>query len=819
MIDPRKPDYQNTPVSPHRPRFEYAPIDGRATPLVTIITPFYNAAEVFHETARSVLQQSFQQWEWLIIDDASTDQSSLAMLSQYRDRDPRIRIIRNERNLGLPGTRNAGFAAATTQYVMMLDDDDLLEPTAVEKMLWFLLTHPRYAAVTGWTVGFGGQQYLWPKGFDCCEQILSANCLTSIAMVRRSIHQSVGGFDASIRDGMEDWEFWLRLADRGLWGATIPEYMQWYRRRPAHSDRWASLDDGERQRSFGRQLRSKYPKLYKGGFPKVEPRWHMPMDAVPEQLLQGNALRKSRPRILMILPWLTLGGADKFNRDLVEQLTGRNWEVTIATTLAGDHSWAPEFARYTPDVFPLYHFLLPPDQPAFLRYLIESRRPDVVLVSNSEFGYLLLPYLRTLCPEPAYVDFCHMEEEHWKGGGYPRFSAGMQEMLDLGIVSSQHLKSWMARRGADPGRIEVCYTNIDAKQWERSDERRLALRRKHGIDDGARVILYAARICPQKQPEVFADVMGELARRKCGFLSLVAGDGEQRPWLERYVRKHGLSDRVRMLGPLPNQTVQELMMAADIFFLPSQWEGIALSIYEAMAVGLSVVGAAVGGQRELVEPGTGFLIERSTPAAETAQYADILARLLANPAEVQAIGQRARQRIVQQFPLDAMGSRMVDLFERARALKKTSPRPSIPRRYALECATQAVEYVRLNRTVDELWIRQRTLDRQEQGAADATGAGDLFEQLRVQNELAYIENSRTWQLVLTIKRNPLYRLWARSRYGPAWDAAPSDESPMRRLDRIRKSRYFRLVRAVRQSRPYGWYARHRYGPSFVNLWR
>ncbi|MGB9830747.1 MAG: glycosyltransferase family 2 protein, partial [Fervidicoccus fontis] len=165
MINPTSPDYNNTPVSPNRPVFGYFPSNLNETPYVTIITPFYNTDSVFHETAQSVLQQSFQQWEWFIINDGSTDPDALSILEKYRYFDPRIKVIDHDANRGLSAARNTGFSLARTSYIVQLDSDDLLEPTAVEKWLWFLESYPEYGFVKGYSVGFGAQEYLWQKGF------------------------------------------------------------------------------------------------------------------------------------------------------------------------------------------------------------------------------------------------------------------------------------------------------------------------------------------------------------------------------------------------------------------------------------------------------------------------------------------------------------------------------------------------------------------------------------------------------------------------------------------------------------------------------
>jgi glycosyltransferase involved in cell wall biosynthesis len=704
MIDPACPDYTNTPVSEQRPRFAYVPKCLSAAPCVTIVTPFYNTDAVFHETARSVLRQSLQQWEWLIINDGSTDPSSLAILESYRHCDPRIRIIDHNANRGPSAARNTGFQVAQTQYVVQLDSDDLLEPTAVEKWLWFLESHPEFAFIKGYSVGFGAQEYLWQKGFHSGSAFLEDNLVATTSAIRKALLQAVGGYDEALRTGLEDWDFWLRCASSGYWGGTIPEYLDWYRRRQTHNDRWTIWDNTERQRAFQARLRQKYPHLWNGGFPRIQPRWPMPNDTVSDEVLCENRLRKDKPRLLMIVPWLTLGGADKFNLDALEQLTRRGWEVTVATTLKGDLPWLPSFARYTPDIFILHHFLRLADYPRFLRYLIQSRQVDIVLVSNSELGYLLLPYLRACFPDVAFLDFCHMEQEDWKNGGYPRMAVEYQELLDVNVVSSEHLKQWLVKRGADPQRVRVCYTNIDPTKWHPPDpDRREAIRREFGVNGTVPVILYAGRICTQKQPSVFAHTIRRLSQRAFHFVTLVAGDGPELEWLRSFVKRQGLSGSVRLLGAVANERVQELMVAADIFFLPSQWEGIALSMYEAMACGLPVIGADVGGQRELITPECGVLVARSNEENEAEQYARILGELLQDAGRRREMGQAGRRQVETHFRLEQMGEGLTSLLQEAMRLHVTQPRPVPGLGLGRACAAQAVEYVRLSDVADGLW--------------------------------------------------------------------------------------------------------------------
>ncbi len=425
-------------------------------------------------------------------------------------------------------------------------------------------------------------------------------------------------------------------------------------------------------------MQQRYPRLWQeGGFPQVNPRHHHSFDPLPSDLPVANVLHKEKPRLLLVVPWLHWGGADKFNLDLVRGLSAKGWELTIATTLPGDQGWLPQFTACTPDVFILDHFLRLVDYPRFLRYLIASRQVDAVVMSHSEFGYRLLPYLRAHFPQLPILDYCHIEVEQWKDGGYPRMSVDYEDLLNLTAVASEHLRDWMVQRGADASRIEVCYINIDPDQWRPDQAQRQAARRQLNIAESSPVILFAGRLVPQKQPHVLAETLLRLHLQGLPFAALIAGNGEDEPWLRSFLDQHALRGRVRLLGAVSEERMQQLMAAADIFFLPSRWEGISLAIYEAMASGLPVVSADVGGQRELVTPDCGFLITRSDERTETEQYAAILGGLIHDREQRSAMGQAGRERVMSHFRLDDMVETMASLVGEAQAAAEAHP-ASVP---------------------------------------------------------------------------------------------------------------------------------------------
>lgn len=815
MIDPIKPNYAN------RPNTRAVPVawagDASTLPAVSIVTAFYNTDAIFEETAACVFAQTLQNFEWLIINDGSTKPEALAVLEKYRRLgDPRVRVINMPQNSGPSATRNMGFRHARAEIVYQLDSDDLIEPTTLEKHVWFLRTRPQMAFAASYEAGFEAQEYLWPWGFHTPELFLKQCPVGAHTVaVRTSVHAAVGGYDESIRGGMEDWEFWLRCAAQGHWGSTIPEYLTWYRRRGSHNQRWHDWDGGEKQAAFYAKLQEKYPKLFAHGMPRPPATHSGPFQLFERPPDLVNPLKKTKPRLLMVVPWFQMGGADKYNRRMVEQLIARGWDVSLVATLRGDNGWMPQFASLTPDVFALHHFLQVEAFPAFLEYMLDSREPDAVLITNSELAYWLLPMMQARRPQAAFLDYVHMEEDYWKSGGYPRYTAGASDELDQCIVSSEHLKRWVVSRGGDEGNIAVCTTNEDTQQWQPHPEWRTRVREELKIDDSTAVLIYAGRLCAQKQPRVFARTILELRGRGLEFVALVAGDGADRAMLEAMLAEPIASGHVRMLGAVPNARMQELYAASDIFFLPSQWEGISLAVYEAMASGLAIVGADVGGQKELVTPETGVLIARGEEASEASAYAAHLESLIRDATRRTAMGQAGRARIVEHFPLEAMGARMDQLIRGAMTKAASRERPKLPPRMVRELSARAIEFVRIHDLADHLWVERERLSAQLGTALvpppSTNGTIDGLAHDPAATELAQIEHSFAWRAMSRLKGNPIYAMVARARWGEQWNMLDADEPASVRLARLKNSRSYKLIQGLKSTSVYRKYAKMKYG--------
>jgi glycosyltransferase involved in cell wall biosynthesis len=338
MINYLEPDFSDLPGRRAIPRnykrgasiFEH--ID------VSVITPYYNTEELFIETFVSLQAQSLQNWEWVIVDDGSTDEESVKRLAGIALKDDRIKFIR-QKNAGPGAARNKSFRNTSGRYVCLLDSDDMVEPTYLEKCVWFLDSNPQFAFCNSYSVVFGDQEYLWTTGFERGKAHLQANSGPPISVIRRAAYEDCDGFDESIRFGHEDWDFWLAMAKAGHWGYTIREFLQWYRKRG--DGRFEQImRSGNANDEFERMMHLKYEGLAKH-FPEPVRRHPVPYETIETNSAVSNSLaaNPSGRRIMFILPWMTTGGADRVNLDLVEGLTAKGHDITICATLLADHHW------------------------------------------------------------------------------------------------------------------------------------------------------------------------------------------------------------------------------------------------------------------------------------------------------------------------------------------------------------------------------------------------------------------------------------------------------------------------------------------------
>lgn len=178
-------------------------------PLVSIITSYYNSQEYMLQTINCVLNQTFPYWEWIIVDDGSTDNDAIKYLDEMKNIDQRFKIYHKE-NEGLAKGRDYAIKFATTNYILPLDADDLIEPTYIETLYWALETNKNAVWAFTNSLGFGQYIYLVDHDFDC-EKMKTENQITATALIRKENILRQNGYSVAKRYVNEDWHLWLRM--------------------------------------------------------------------------------------------------------------------------------------------------------------------------------------------------------------------------------------------------------------------------------------------------------------------------------------------------------------------------------------------------------------------------------------------------------------------------------------------------------------------------------------------------------------------------------------------------------------------------------
>ena len=198
-------------------------------PRVSIVIPVFNTETLFLEEAvASALRQTYPDIEIVIVDDGSTREETLGLLEELRKKDS-IQVVRQS-NSGPSAARNTGIAAATGEYILPLDADDVIEPTYVQQAYEAMEKNPKLGLVYCRADYIGAWSGPWELPDYSYPEILLGNCIFCTALFRKSDWEKVGGYKTVMRLGWEDYEFFLSLIERGLGVYCIPQVLFHYRK-------------------------------------------------------------------------------------------------------------------------------------------------------------------------------------------------------------------------------------------------------------------------------------------------------------------------------------------------------------------------------------------------------------------------------------------------------------------------------------------------------------------------------------------------------------------------------------------------------------
>jgi glycosyltransferase involved in cell wall biosynthesis len=350
-------------------------------------------------------------------------------------------------------------------------------------------------------------------------------------------------------------------------------------------------------------------------------------------------------RALILINTLGVGGAERHAVCVANWLAARGTEVDLAASageLVGELAPAVRFhpaplRRVRADL---------PLAAARIRALVVARRPSVILCNSLVMTWIA----RLASPRGCVVNIAH----GWPAAEYRRVGPLLRAANRVVAVSPE-VRTRLLAAGLPPERCDVVLNGVDLTSLgPRVGEVRAAARRALGAGPDDVAVVVVGRLTTQKAHHHVVTLAARLRDGHPRVRWAVVGEGTRAAELAGLVREAGLDDRVRMLGL--RDDVPDILGSADIYLSCSDWEGMSLTLIEAMAAGLPCVATATEGSGLLVQRDTGVLV----PIGDVDGLAVAIGELAADPSRRTRLGQAGRARVAEAF---GHGRMMAELEE------------------------------------------------------------------------------------------------------------------------------------------------------------
>lgn len=298
----------------------------------------------------------------------------------------------------------------------------------------------------------------------------------------------------------------------------------------------------------------------------------------------------------------------------------------------------------------------------YLAGLCWKERFDLVATHTSKGGFLGRIAARAAAT-PHIVHYAHgFSFNKALNPAVHRFYVLLERLAaragDLTISVNEEQRRMAVKLGVDsPERICTVHNGIDLSPYAATD--RETARQRLGLDAAVPVVGTVGRLVPQKGFAHLIRAFPLLAGSLPSVRLVIAGEGPLEAELRREADQTGLADRIDFLGFRRN--IPEILAAFDVFALPSLWEGLSISLLEALAAGKPIVATDIDGNREAIEPGeTGLLV----PAADPAALAEALRSVLLDSLLAQTLARNARRCAAIRFSQDRMVEENLAVYDR-----------------------------------------------------------------------------------------------------------------------------------------------------------
>jgi glycosyltransferase involved in cell wall biosynthesis len=596
-------------------------------PLVSVIIPNYNYGKYILETIDSVLTQTFQNIEVIVVDGGSDDTETIEVLKQIDH--PKIRVFLREGRHLVGSNRNFGIEKALGKYVCCLDADDIIEPTYLEKAMFYLEAF-LFDVVYPWVQSFGDDTVLWKTERATYELLTqSQNVVATSAVFLRYAWLEAGGFkDYPIGKGYigEDWEFWARVAGLGYRFAVIPEPLMRYR---VHKNSIWKFNQTSHEEMRCR-IHAENNHLDAPEYRKKRER------AARKSYLVNNPFvnlqtPKTKKKILVALPFMVVGGVDSLFLNVFGHLS-QFYEITFYTTVPFGDEYGDNtslFQKITNEIYHLPRFLSAEKEwKKFIICLIETRNFDCMFLAGSSFTYDFLPEIKKHAPGLPVVDFLFNECGHIEN------NRKYCHLIDMNIVENEKIEQLLLLNHHEkPEKIRLIHNGVNIEKFSKKADANL-VREKYALKEGHFLVAFLGRFSQEKNPFAVIEIAKKLRYQPVEFF--MGGNGHQYAELVQQIQENFLQEIIKTPGLV--DTI-EILSVADVLILPSTLDGRPNIVLEAMAMGVPVIATNVGGLPGIIKHGeTGFLFN----ADDLEEFAQTILKLKNNPLLRETISKAAR---------------------------------------------------------------------------------------------------------------------------------------------------------------------------------
>lgn len=580
------------------------------TPKITVLMPIYNGEKYLKEAINSVLTQTFKDFEFLIINDGSTDKSD-KIIESYSDQ--RIKILNNDKNLGIQKTLNRGLNLARGEYIARIDaDDEWIDINKLQKQVEFLNNNSKYVLIGA---GVSIVDYLGKENYkiflprtdkEIRKKMLKANqFFHSSIVIRKSALEKTGFYNENVDiKHVEDYDLWLRLGQVGDF-YNLPIIALRYRDINSSISRQNIIEQLKKNISLIKKYRDYYPGFYFAlirNYLKLLIYGYGRLFSLRKYIFRFTKHQKNNNQFPKMLIWESLShiaGGQRVLLNIIPFLKS-DFTISVIVLAQGDLSQALNKMGVT------VKFINPGNYNAgkkswkdFLKYIIFfplNLIKSFQLIKNNDLIYV---NSTRVLPVGILGGLIFRKPVIWHN--HILVSDGKTKILLNILTKSPCLKKIIAVSQSVKNhfsqlvnKTEVVYNGIDLDKFKSA--------KKLSVSNSKKIVVIGD-LMPTKGQDVLIRALSSLKNIDYQLKIIGSARIETKNYelnLKTLVKNLGIENKVKFLGQ--RNDVPQLLADADILVLPSTVpEACPMVILEAMACGVPIIVSDLGGTKEIVQ--------------------------------------------------------------------------------------------------------------------------------------------------------------------------------------------------------------------------